>query len=306
MRRRVALRAALGGGTRLTLGALTALSASRVVAQPDSNVAPPARRRLVSVGGAITEIVHALGAGPELVGVDSTSLHPPSAQKLPGVGYARALSAEGLLSLRPTLVLAGAEAGPPAVLRQLEAARVPLQRVDLAYSPEGLLAAVRQVGAATGRPAAAERLAQQLGEELRLARERVAVLAAASPRPAVLFVLSHAMNQVRISGRGTAAHAMIELAGARNAFGDVEGYNPLTPEAAIAAAPDVLLVTEQGLQAAGGVDGLLKAPGLAATPAGRARQVVALEALFLLGFGPRLPQALSALAAGLHRPLPRT
>jgi iron complex transport system substrate-binding protein len=93
---------------------------------------------------------------------------------------------------------------------------------------------------------------------------------------------------------------MIELAGARNAFASVEGYKPLTPEAAVAAAPDVLLATDQGLNAAGGIDGLLKAPGLALTPAGRARHVVSLDALLLLGFGPRVPQAIEQLARGLH------
>jgi iron complex transport system substrate-binding protein len=133
----------------------------------------------------------------------------------------------------------------------------------------------------------------------------VATLRAASEKgegPRVLFVLSHAMNQVRMGGRDTAADAMIRYAGARNAFAEVQGFKPLTPEAAIAAAPDIILGTEQGLTAAGGVDGLLAAPGLAATPAGRARRVVSLEALFMLGFGPRLPQAVVQLAERLHGP----
>jgi iron complex transport system substrate-binding protein len=256
--------------------------------------------RVVSVGGALTEIVFALGAEGVLVGVDTTSLHPVAAQKLPSVGYARALSAEGVLSLRPTLVLAGADAGPPMVLRQLEAARVAIERVDLAHHPEGLFAAVRRKGGLLGCSAGAEALATRLEGEMQRARVRVAELSAGRPAPRVLFVLSHAANQLRISGSGTAAHAMLELAGARNAFGEVEGYKPLAPEAAIAAAPELILATEQGLAATGGIDGLLKAPGLAATPAGRARRVVALEALLLLGFGPRLPQALAQLAEALH------
>jgi iron complex transport system substrate-binding protein len=118
--------------------------------------------------------------------------------------------------------------------------------------------------------------------------------------PRVLFVLSHSMVHVRVSGIGTAADAMIRYAGAVNALGGVQGYKPLTPEAAIAAAPDVILATEEGLQAAGGIDGLLKAPGLTQTPAGRARRVVAQDALFMLGFGPRLPRAVAALADALH------
>jgi len=280
--------------------ALLPLAARHALAQ-----SPTPARRIVSVGGALTETLFALGAEAEIVGVDTTSLHPAAARRLPSVGYARALSAEGVLSLRPTLVLASGDAGPPAVLRQLEAARLPVARIESPHGPAELLAMVRRLGALTARAEAAERLAQQLEGELAAARRRVVELTTGRTPPRVLFVLAHAMNQVRLSGHGTAAHAMIELAGARNAFAEVEGYKPLTPEAAVAAAPDILLVTEQGLQAAGGVEGLLKAPGLAATPAGRARRVAALDALLLLGFGPRLPQALQQLAEALHAPAPR-
>lgn len=266
---------------------------------------PAAARRVVAVGGALTETIYALGAQAELVGVDTTSLYPPEATRLPSVGYARALSAEGLLSLKPTLVLASGEAGPPVVLQQLQAAGVPLVTLDAEHRAEQVLARTRRVAGLLGREAAGQALVAQLQQAWQAAQARVAALAGgantATP-PRALFVLSHAMNQVRIGGRDTAADAMIRYAGAHNALAGVQGFKPLTPEAAIAAAPDVILVTEQGLSAAGGVDGLLAAPGLAATPAGRARRVVALEALFMLGFGPRLPQAVVQLAEQLHRP----
>lgn len=266
---------------------------------------PAAARRVVAVGGALTETVYALGAQGELVGVDTTSLYPAEATRLPSVGYARALSAEGLLSLKPTLVLASGEAGPPVVLQQLQAAGVPLVSLDAGHRAEQVLARTRRVAELLGREAAGQALVAQLQQAWQAAQARVAQLAGApgtAAAPRVLFVLSHAMNQVRIGGQDTAADAMIRYAGARNALAGVQGFKPLTPEAAIAAAPDVILATEQGLSAAGGADGLLAAPGLAATPAGRARRVVALEALFMLGFGPRLPQAVVQLAEQLHRP----
>ena len=285
---------------------LAALAARPVWAQGG------AARRIVSVGGALTETLYLLGAQGELVGVDTTSLYPAVAQKLPSVGYARALSAEGLLSLRPTLVVAGAEAGPPVVLRQLEAARVPLVVLDDGHRAEGLFARTAKLGELIGRGAEGQALARQQQAEWAATLARVATLADSTPgtqgaqgkpgKPAqkVLFVLSHSMAQVRIGGSGTAADAVITYAGAVNAVAELEGFKPLTPEAAIAAAPDVILCTEQGLSAAGGIDGLLKAPGLAATPAGRARRVFALEAQYLLGFGPRLPQAVAQLAGLLH------
>lgn len=274
-------------------GAAAALAAHRVWAAEG--------RRIVSVGGALTETLYALGAQAELVGVDTTSLYPEAARQLPSVGYARALSAEGVLSLRPTLVVATAEAGSPAVLRQIEAARVPLVLLDADHRFEGLLARTQRLADLCGRAEAGRSLVGELQQSWARTRDVLARHGAAGRPPVrVLFVLSHSMAQVRVSGSGTAADAMIRYAGGVNALGGFEGYKPLTPEAAIAAAPDVILATEQGLQAAGGIDGLLKAPGLAQTPAGRARRVVAQDALLMLGFGPRLPQAVAALAEALH------
>ena len=257
-------------------------------------------RRIVSVGGALTETLYALGAQGDLVGADTTSLYPAAAQQLPSVGYARALSAEGVLSLRPTLIVAGGEAGPPAVLRQLESARVPLVVMDIDHRAEAVISRTQRLGDLCGRGAEGRALAAELQREWERSREQVRQIVSRRGAPRVLFVLSHSMAQVRVSGGGTAADAMIGYAGGINVLAGVDGYKPLTPEAAIAAAPDVILATDQGLQAAGGMAGLLKAPGLGQTPAGRARRVVAQDALFMLGFGPRLPQAVVALAEAMH------
>jgi len=260
--------------------------------------------RLVSIGGALTELVYELGAQGLLVGVDTTSLYPAVARKLPNVGYARTLSAEGLLSLNPSLVVATEDAGPPAVLRQLEAARVPLQVLRAEHRYEGLIERTLKLGALIERQPQAKALAARLDGAWAASQQQVKQLAQGLGQekhaPRVLFILSHGMNQIRIAGQGTAADAMIAYAGGVNALQDVSGYKPLTPEAVIASAPDVILATEQGLAAAGGVDGLLAIPGLAQTPAGRNRRVVAPEAMALLGFGPRLPQAVTALAQALH------
>lgn len=264
--------------------------------------APAGPRRIVSVGGALTETLYALGAQADLVGVDTTSLYPEVARSLPSVGYARSLSAEGVLSLRPTLVVGSEDAGPPAVLRQLEAARVPLVVLDGDHRFEGVLARTRKLAELSGRVEAGQVLGARLQQEWQSTTERVAkLMAPGKAAPRVMFVLSHSIGQVRVAGRETGADAMIRYAAGVNVFADAfTGYKPLTPEAAIAAAPDVILGTDQGLVAAGGIDGLLRLPGLAQTPAGRVRRVVSLEALLLVGFGPRLPQAVAALADGLH------
>jgi iron complex transport system substrate-binding protein len=263
--------------------------------------------RVVSVGGAITETVAQLGAERLLVGVDTTSEFPASLATLPRVGYQRALSAEGILSLRPTLLLASADAGPPAALAHLKAAGVPIARAEGDHSYEALLRNVSTVGGALDLPQASVALQARLelewrevNQELR-ARDR----SRSGTAPRVLFVLSHAANAVQASGAGTAADAMIRYAGGQNVFGSgpgrFDGYRPLSAEAVIAAAPQVLLCTRQGIAALGGTEGLLARPGLALTPAGRAGRVVAMDALLLLGFGPRLPQAVRELALAFDR-----
>lgn len=294
----------LRAGVLAAAGGIAGLGAGGAAASP---------RRIVSVGGALTETLFALGAQGEIVGTDTTSLFPAAALQLPKVGYARSLSAEGLLSLRPTLVVATADAGPAAVLRQVQGAGVQLALLDSDHRFEGVLQRCQALAELCGREAAGAALQAQLQAQWQRSQQQVQALvqarAAAQPGEGsaplrVLFLLSHSMAQLRVAGSGTAADAMIRFAGASNVMAATQGYKPLTPEAAIAAAPDVILVTDQGLQAAGSVSAVLRLPGLAQTPAGRQRRVVAQDALLLLGFGPRLPQAVGALAQALHGEAP--
>lgn len=104
-----------------------------------------------------------------------------------------------------------------------------------------------------------------------------------------------------VGGANTSADAMIAYAGARNAITGLSGFKPLTPEAVIAANPDVILVTDQGMKAVGGIAGVLRFPGISQTRSGKEQKVVSLEAMYLLGFGPRMPFAV----AELHRLLQR-
>ncbi len=262
--------------------------------------APPLRAqaalRIVCIGGALTEIVYRLGAGDLLVGTDSTSLFPEAAQKTAKVGYARQLSAEGVLSLRPSLVIASAEAGPPAAIEQLRGAGVTLVRGATGHDVDTLLANVRLIATALGRDAEGQALAAQVRAQWQAVQQRVR---RAADAPRVLFLLSHVANNVQVSGHGTAAHALIEAAGGTNCISGFSGYRPLTAEAVIGAAPHVILTTTQGVQTLGSEERLLAQPGLALTPAARARRVFARDGLYLLGWGPRVPQAVRELAAFL-------
>ncbi|WP_110256850.1 heme/hemin ABC transporter substrate-binding protein [Undibacterium pigrum] len=261
------------------------------------------KQRIISVGGAITEIIFALNASNDLVAVDTTSNFPESVQKLPNVGYARALSAEGVLALAPTQIIASEDAGPPAVIRQLTSSGIPLAVLPAHHKFEGVLDRIKQIGELTGTQAQAATLMQSLQQEW--TRVRTPIEQRKGKGPKAVFILAHAPNQIMVAGRETAAHAVLEYAGASNALtgangsSGFSGYKPLTPEAMIAAQPDIILVTDQGLKASGGIESVLKLPGVEQTPAGRKRRVLSQEAMLMLGFGPRLPSAISQLDSAI-------
>lgn len=281
-------RALLAGGAWAAAGLALPTRAQTAVAS-----AAAAAPRLVSVGGALTEIVYRLGAAAQLVGTDTTSLYPEAAQHTPKVGYQRQLSAEGLLSLRPDVLLTTDEAGPPTVIEQLRSAGVRVISTTTTHDLAEVQRKIEAAGQATRREAAAAALQRQLLADWRLSRERLPAPAATPPR--VLFVLSHG-HTPQVAGAATAADAMLRLAGARNALQGFDGYRAMTAEAVVAAAPDLVLSTRQAVQAAGGEDAFWQLPGLALTPAHATRRLHAPDALWLLGFGPRLPQAVNELA----------
>lgn len=250
-----------------------------------------AARRIISLGGAVTEAVYALGAESMLVATDTTSLYPEAATRTPKVGYLRQLSAEGVLSLRPDAVIGAGEAGPAVVLDQLRTAGVKVEVVPATHDWAEVLAKLRMAGRATGKQAAAEALAQQLQQQW---QETQAEVARARSKPRTLFILAHSGTPM-VAGKGTAAHALLEMAGAHNVVQAFTGYRPLTAEALAAAAPQVIVNSTQGIEAMGGVDAFWKRPELALTPAYAKRALVAMDANHLLGFGPRLPSAVRSL-----------
>lgn len=285
---------------RLAAGAALAWAGSASWAQAASQkgaASAGTARRIVSLGGAVTEAVYALGAEHMLVATDTTSLYPDAAARTPKVGYLRQLSAEGVLSLKPDAVIGAGETGPAIVLEQLRAAGVQVETVPATHDWAEVLAKLRMAGRATGKQAAAEALAQQLQQQWQVVQADVA---RARRKPRALFILAHS-GTPQVAGTVTAAHALLEMAGALNVVQAFTGYRPLTAEAMAAAAPQLIVTTTQGLEAMGGVDAFWKRPELALTPAYAQRALVAMEASHLLGFGPRLPSAVRQLHAQMQR-----
>jgi iron complex transport system substrate-binding protein len=254
-------------------------------------------QRIVTAGSSVTEIACALGLGPRLVAVDTSSRHLDETRDKPDIGYVRTLGAEGILAQKPDLILLSSEAGPPGVLDQLTRAGVPVVTVVNGHDLENIDDKIRVIAEATGRTAESGALIARVTEDIRALRNSVE---GAPERPLVVFLLARHGGNLMAAGTGTAAHAMIEAVGGTNAAGSFSGYKPLTPEFFAAAPPDFVIVSES----VGGDDAALLAglPGLVRKNDGSRPQVIRVDDAAFLGFGPRTPSAATAVAAALRRP----
>jgi iron complex transport system substrate-binding protein len=257
------------------------------------------------LGGDLAEIVYALGAGDRVVAVDDTALFPPETAVLPKVGYLRRLTAEGILSLMPELVLMSPDAGPASAIDQLRAAGVRIETAPAGDDFSAVVPKIVFVGSTLGLEVEATALAGRVTGEMAAVE---ASLESMQDWPSVLFLISVGRGAPMAAGSRTAADAMIRLAHARNAIDGFDGYKPLSAEAAVGLAPEAVLLPDHAAAAAGGGPAALVSAGLGETPAGRAGRVVVMDGLKLLGFGPRTPQAVAELARALHpgAPLSKT
>lgn len=253
--------------------------------------------RVVTIGGDVTEIAFALQQGGRIVGVDQTSVFPAQATVLPQVGYLRNLSAEGILSLKPDLIIAGTHAGPPAVLEQIASAKIRLVTIHADDSLSGVYAKIDAVAAALGQGGRALDLKRSIEKKITAVTSR---MDSSMSKPRAMFLLAQGPGGTLAAGKGTAADAMINLAHGQNVASGMEGYKPLTPESALSLAPDVIIVAEHAVHMMGGLEKLRSRPEIAVTPAASKNRIVVMDAQLLLGFGPRTPDALEALFYALH------
>ena len=249
--------------------------------------------RIVSVGGDVTEIVYALGAGDRLVARDTTSTLP-AAQKLPDVGYMRQLNAEGILSLKPTMVLATELAEPSLVLRQIADVGVKVVPVSGKASLENVPHKIQQVAIALNLEKQGAEVAQKYEQQL-------AAIPHTPLKTKVLFILSHGGMTPMAAGQDTAADAIIKASGAQNAMQGFSRYRPLSQEGVVASAPDLILLTTDGFKTLGNVNKVWELPGMALTPAAKNKQILIVDDMALLGFSLKTPEALAALRQAAER-----
>ncbi|MGC9473100.1 heme/hemin ABC transporter substrate-binding protein [Streptomyces mutabilis] len=255
--------------------------------------------RIVPLSGSLSEIVFTLGLGDRVVARDVTATFEQAA-KLPVVTRGHDVSAESVLSLKPDLVIAETTTGPEEAVDQIRAAGVPVLFVEAAGGLDDVGPRIQAVADALGVPAAGKELTRRSEQRIEAVREDVPH----GERPRVAFLyLRGSASVYLIGGKGSGAGSLIEAAGAVDAgaaSGLEKDFTAITSEALVKAAPDAILVMSKGLESVGGVDGLVKIPGVAQTPAGLDRRIVSVEDGVLLNYGPRTDQVLESVVAQLY------
>lgn len=273
-----------------------ALAATVICCQPAYSGEAPAKR-IVSVGGAVTEILYALGLEDRIVGVDSTSLYPSNALSTKAnVGYMRQLSPEGVLGLAPDLILAIEGSGPASTLDVLRQAKVPLKIVPDRYTEDGLINKIKFIAREMKVEARGECLAAAAAADLAAIKELRSHI---GHKARVMFVMSLLDGRAMAAGRNTAADEIIALAGGTNAIDGYDGYKTISEEAIIAAKPGVILAMQRGKDSLN-ADAVFSTPAFKLTPASASKSFIAMDGLYLLGFGPRTAAAAHDLASDLY------
>ena len=253
--------------------------------------APADSSRIAVAGGSITEILYFIGAQDRIVAVDTTSTFPEAARKLPSVGYVRALSTEGLLSLRPTLVIGEDDMGPPEVLKQLDLAGVPVIKIPETHTSDGILQKIRCLAKILrmSRQADAlitEKLAQMVAELKQVRSD-------AASSPVAVVILDAHSGSLMSAGNATSGHGFLEMTGAENMFAGFSGWKPVSSEVILNSNPDFVVFSLLSSESD-------HPPPISLHGSSTDKRVIAMDATAILGFGPRTIEAALEVARTFH------
>lgn len=254
---------------------------------------PAEAKRLVTIGFSVTEIVFALGAGDQVVAADKSSIFPEEAKKLATLDLFRNISAEPIIAQDPSLVLAAEDTNPKDALEKIKAADIEVVEIGGEATVDATKARIEKIAGLLGLEEKATELNAGLDEQIAQAAKK----SEACEKPArTMFIYARGPNTVMVAGKGTAVTSLIELAGGESVHGDIEDFKPMSAEAIVGANPDVILMTEGGLQSLGGIDGVKRLKGLGDTEAVKNGRVLTYDDAVLLSFGPRLGSVALELA----------
>lgn len=245
--------------------------------------------RIVTVGGVVTETVFALGGGKNVIAVDKSSVYPEQVTKLPQVGYWRALPAEAVLAMRPDVLICSEETGPEQVLKQIKQAGIKVVVIPKVYNLEGAIKNINTIAEVIGKKSNSKELTEKLKKDFAKANE---ITKSISGSPKTLFAYIRGGKVFNAGGSNTYADAMIKTAGGTNVAADLDYWKPVSAEFFARTMPELLIVTKKGLESIGGKDYLKTQAGMSLVPAIMNNNILVVDDLAFLGFGPRSGEAL--------------
>ena len=248
--------------------------------------------KIVSLNGAISEIIAEIGLEKNIVGTDVTSNFPESLKKKAKIGHNRNINAEGVLALKPNLVIGIKKEVSPALVGQFKAAGIRLILLDQEFTVAGAKNLIHAVADSLKQSSKGDSLVKVLESDLAQIKPTDSTV----KKPKVLFIYARGTGTMMVGGTGTQVEQAIILAGGQNAVTDFTDYKPLTAEALVQANPDVILLFSSGLQSLGGPAGLMSVQGVKQTNAGRSNKIIEMDGELLSSFGPRLGKAIQELA----------
>ena len=254
---------------------------ANVVCETASNT-----EKVVVAGGSLTEIMYYLGLQQKIVALDVTSSYPQEAIKLPSIGYVRALSTEGVLSLDPTLVIGENDMGPENVVEQIKRTNIDLRIIPETHSAEGIKSKVLCLGTIFDLN---DKTKKKVNDELVPLIDDLEEIQKKNKKlkKRILLILSMQGTSPVVAGLGTAGDGFIKMTGASNVITEFEGWKPVSPESLILSNPDYILITSRGMRSFKSIDELVKQPALSLTNAAKNRNVIDINGMAMLGFGPR-------------------
>lgn len=245
--------------------------------------------RIVSLHASASEIISALGCEEDLVGTDITSVYPESVKKITKLGHISGITAQGILSLKPTLVVVHKDELSAQLEKQLQEVGVQIEKIEQNYTPEGTIRLISSLGETLDRKEEAQELIAAFNQEMDS-------LTVTSSNKKVVFIYARGAGTLMVAGKGTPMDALIQLAGAENPCSDFKDFKPLTSESLVKANPDVLFFFNSGIESMGGLESLSQIPGYNLINAGKEGHVVSMEGSLVSSFGPRLPKAIRELS----------
>lgn len=281
---------------RKLLASLTILLAAFACGSPEKSVesTETSLPKIITAGGTISEIVVGLGLGDQIIATDRTSTYPESLQSLPSIGYRNQIKAEGILSLGPDMILVEEGYLNEEVIAQIQSiSTIKLEVFPKTQSKEETIVLIQQIAAFFELDQKGQEMIAELEEDLQNLND---FLSTSEPNGKAAFVMARGPESLFIAGDGSFSETMFSIAGLEQVETNFEDFIPLTPEALISLNPDYLILFESGLESLGGTSGLTKIPGITETTAFQKDQIIAMDGLYLSGFGPRMGKAAIELA----------